>query len=110
MAIDSIALLSGTADSVELNSLSQKRARRRTGDTRTNSEDTCKVFVTFSPAPANLISYVPSLLATNRQTISCAAGTCTAGAVIVTSGGNSRETSFTSLLFTRTVRRNGAFA
>src|SRR5438105_1492401 len=109
MLADSIALLSGTGDSVELNNLSQKCPRRRTGDTRTNPEETCSVFVTFWPAPAKPISYAPSLLAANRQTISRAAATCTGGAVIVTSGGNSRETSFTaSLLFTRTVRRNEA--
>src|ERR1700704_6503645 len=111
MATDSIGLLSGTADSVERNSLSQKCPRRRTGDTRTNFEDTCTVFVKLSPAPVNFISYSPSLLAANRQTISRDAGTCTAGAVIATSGGSSRDTSFTaSLLFTATVRRNGAFA
>src|SRR5882757_11301903 len=111
MATDSIGLLSGTAGSAELIIRSQKCPLMRTGETRTNPEDTCNVFITSSPAPANLISYVPSLLAANRQTISWAAGTCTAGAVIVISGGNSKETSFmASLLFTRTVRRNDAFA
>src|SRR6266436_1421727 len=108
--MDSIGLLSGIADSVELNILSQKCPRKRTGDSRARSDDTCTVFVTLCAAAAALTSYAPSLVAARRQTISWAAGTCTAAAVIVISVGSSREMSFNaSGLLTRTVTRNATF-
>src|SRR5258706_1060654 len=96
--MDSIRLLSGSADSADEKIRSQKWRRNRTVEIRGRSLPTQTDFAALCPATRIFSSYFPSFEPASRQTISLVEETCAGGAVLVISGGRSSATSFSASL------------